>query len=138
MVILSVAFIANLIYQVYNVITHKGFEVLPAVAVFAWFGYIAVLYAKSVKSIIKRDLEVHSKPIEITVVVTDEAIKQINSTGSETALNYGDIKKVVKTKKYIYLISKTNMYYTFKRDSFSVGDEKEFIGFLKSKGIKAK
>ncbi len=133
MIILSLAFFANFVYQIYNAITHKGFEWSLAIIVFLWFGYIAILYAKSVKSVIKRDLEVHSKPIETTVIVTDESIKQSTSTGSEIVLNYSDIKKVAKTKKYIYLISKTNMYYTLKRDSFSVGDEKEIIDFLKNK-----
>lgn len=101
-----------------------------------WYGLLLFRYRTTVKTVILRELEVHGKPIEFTVYVTDEVIKQKESTGAEIQLNYIDIKKVIQTKKYIYLRSKTNLLYPFKKDSFSIGNEKEFITFLKNKGIK--
>ena len=88
--------------------------------------------------LIKRDIEMHGKPIEVSVAVSDECIKQTQSTGSEFTLKYIDVKKVVKTKKYIYLQSKAKLLYSFKIDSFSVGSVEEFLKFLSDKGIKVK
>lgn len=78
----------------------------------------------------------HGKAVDVTVLVTDEIIKQLNTTGSNLQLNYCHIKKVVQTPKYIYLWSKTNMLFSFKKDSFISGNEEDFLCFLEKKGIK--
>ncbi|MGN0518033.1 MAG: YcxB family protein [Acutalibacteraceae bacterium] len=103
-----------------------------------WYVLLLFRYNINVKTAIQRDLEIHGKPIEVTVSVTDEVIRYKQSTGSELQLNYIAIKKVIQTKKYIYLRSKTNLLYPFKKDSFSIGNEKEFITFLNNKGMKLK
>lgn len=103
-----------------------------------WYVLLLFRYNINVKTVILRDLEIHGKPIEVTASVTDEVIRYKQSTGSELQLNYIDIKKVIQTKQYIYLRSKTNLLYPFKKDSFSIGNEKEFITFLRNKGMKLK
>ena len=100
--------------------------------------FIAFMYRKNVVTMIKRDQEIHGKEIEVNLTVTEELIKQSQSTGSEFQLNYRDIKRAIKTKKYIYLWSKTNMLYSLKLDSFSVGTADDFLIFLRNKGIKVK
>ena len=84
----------------------------------------------------KRDIELHGKAIEVDMYVTDEAIDMKQSTGSVTTLKYTDIKKVVKTSKFYYVWSKSNMLYTFKKSGFSKGNAEEFLSFLRDKGIK--
>ena len=101
-----------------------------------WFAFVVLLYFKNIRITLQRDVEIHGKPVEVTVFVTDEIITQKHSTGSELYLNYYDIKKVVVTNKYIYLFSKANLVYTFKKDAFSIGDSIGFLKFLKTKGIK--
>lgn len=103
-----------------------------------WFTFVIALYFKNIKITLQRDFEIHGKLIEISVVVTDEIITQKQSTGSELYLNFSDIKKVVVTKKYVYLWSKANLIYSFKKDGFVVGNATDFLTFLKSKGIKAR
>ena len=93
------------------------------------FCYVLFAYKRYIKMLIKRDIEMHGKPIEVSVAVSDECIKQTQSTGSEFTLKYIDVKKVVKTKKYIYLQSKAKLLYSFKIDSFSVGSVEEFLKF---------
>lgn len=101
-----------------------------------WFAFIILSYFKNIRITLQRDIEIHGEPIEISVIVNDRVITQRQSTGSELYLNYSDIKKVVVTKKYIYLWSKANLIYSFKKDGFIVGDASGFLTFLKSKGIK--
>ncbi len=103
-----------------------------------YLAYIILMYFIRVKIIAKRDKESYGGPLEIISVVTHEKIDCMNSAGTKYNLNYVDIKKVVKTKNYIHLVSKTNLVYSFKRDGFSVGNETYFLNFLKSKGIKVK
>lgn len=103
-----------------------------------FYPLIVFVYIRNVNTEIKRDLEIHGKAIEVTLAVTEDIIKQSSSTGAELQLNYNDIKRVVQTKKYIYLLSKTNTIYSFKKDSFSVGSTNEFLLFLKNKGIKVR
>lgn len=94
---------------------------------------------RNVKTVLKRDLEMHQgKLIELISSVTDADIQYVNSTGTECHLQYPDVKKVVQTKEYIYLWSKANMLYSIKKDSFSVGTSEGFLDFLRSKNIKVK
>lgn len=60
-----------------------------------WYVLLLFRYNINVKTVIRRDLEIHGKPIGVTVSVTDEVIRYKQSTGSELQLNYIDIKKVV-------------------------------------------
>lgn len=114
---------------------------------FSWYSFIVpplywlfvfFTYKRNTKTALMRDLEIHGKPVEIVVTVTDEIIKQSQSTGSEFQLNYIDIKKAVKTKKYIYLWSKTNLLYSFKIESFTVGSASTFLAYLQSKSVRVK
>jgi hypothetical protein len=103
-----------------------------------WLALNVFLYRRNVNTVIKRDLELHGKPIEDIATVTEDIIKVTQSTGAEYRLNYCDIKKAVQTKEYVYLWSKTNVIFSFKKDSFTCGDPKNFVLFLNNKGIKVK
>ncbi len=100
--------------------------------------WTVLFYRRNSSAVLKRDLEIHGKPIEVVVEVTEEGIRQTQSTGSEFKLKYCDIKRAVQTKRYIYLRSKTNMIYSFGKDSFTVGTAEDFLQFLKSQGLKVK
>ena len=137
-IVFDVLFALYLIIGVFNSITTRIIDWYFITIPFIWCILIVFLYSKNVNTILKRDLELHGKVIEVNVTVTKDLIIQSQSTGSEFQLNYCDIKKVVRTKKYIYLCSKTNMLYSFKRDSFSIGVADDFLLFLKNKGINVK
>ncbi len=121
-------------FFVYGNIASLIYLIIPAF----WFAFVIMMYFKNIRITMQRDMEMHGKPIEISVMVTDEIITQKQSTGSELKLNFSDIKKAVVTKNYIYLWSKTNLIYSFKKDGFIVGNAADFLTFLKSKGIKVK
>lgn len=133
---LHLVFLLYLIIGIYNSITTKSFDWYFILLPVFWCVLIAFLYNRSVKTIIKRDLKMNGKPIEVTVTVTEERLEQTHSAGAGYNLNYEDIKKVVQTEKYIYLWSKTSLFYSLKKDAFSSGNAEEFLMFLKSKGIK--
>ena len=135
---LDIIFALYILYGIYNSVILNIVLWVYILIPIIWCAFVFIVYRKNVNILIKRDLEVHGKAIEVTVTVLDDVIKHSQSTGSELQLNYCDIKKVVQTKKYIYLWSKTNMLYSFKLYSFSLGAADEFLLFLKNKGIKVK
>ena len=138
MVAFDIYLLLCIILGVIGIITDENFNVSLFILPIAWVILKVYLYFKNVNVKLKRDLEVHGKPIEITMIVTEDNITMIQSTGSEIRLNYEDIKKAFQTKKYIYLQSKTNLLYSFKKDGFCIGNYVEFLKFLSTKGIKAK
>lgn len=101
-----------------------------------WAALVIFLYNRNVNLTIKRDVELHGKEIDVIVTVTEEAIRFSQSNGAEYQLNYADIKKVICTKKYIYLLSGAKILHSFKRDGFSSGSAEEFLNFLMRKGVK--
>lgn len=134
-IVLDVFFSLYLVAGIYRLVADKVVEFGFFIAPLLWVALMLYIYNKNVRVTLKRDLEIHGKPIEIAVTVTDEIIRQTQSTGSEFQLNYIDIKRVVITKKYIYLWSKANLLYSLKKDAFLVGSSEEFLAFLKSKGV---
>ncbi len=137
-IVFYVIFALHILANIYNAIAidiYYGYYIFFPVI---WVALVVFLYNKRVNTTIKRDLELHGKAIEFTLRVTEDMIKLSQSTGSEFQINYRDIKKVVQTRKYIYLWSKTNMLYPFKKDAFTVGNADEFLLFLKNKGMKLK
>ena len=103
-----------------------------------WFFVVFVLYFRMNKITLKRNQEIYGNNGEVVSEVTKDSIKQIHSNGSQYQIYYDTIKKVHITKKYILLHSKANILYTFKKDGFSVGNEEEFLMFLRNKGIRIK
>lgn len=138
MIVLSIIFLLYLLIGIYNLMIACAVDWFYIFFPVAWYAYIAFSYRRIARTVINRDLEMHGKAIEVTVTVSEDVIKQTQSTGSEFQLNYGGIKRAVQTKKYVYLWSKTNMLYSLKKESFSLGSTDDFIFFLKNKGIKVK
>ncbi len=99
---------------------------------------IMVLASVRRRMTMKREVEMYGAPVETTLWVTDDEITAKQSNGTEYRLRYTDIKKVIQTARYVFLKSKTQVVYSFKKDGFTVGNADEFIEFLKSKGIRVK
>ena len=136
MIVINILMLLYLFAGIYNSVAESFADWYFILVPIIWFPVVVFAYRKNVKTAINRDLELHGQPIEVTVIVTEDVIKQSQSTGSEFQLNYRDIKKAVQTKKYIYLLSKTSTIYSFKKSAFSIGCLNDFLTFLKSKGIK--
>ena len=101
-----------------------------------YFLYKFFCYWRQVRIIIKRDQEVHGKEISVNTIVTNAYIQNTASTGTVNKLEYENIRNAVQTKNLIFLRSKANLIYIFRKDTFSKGTGEEFIIFLKSKGVK--
>ena len=101
-----------------------------------WYALIVFLCNRNTKLTVQRDMEMFGKTIDVTVTVTNDNIKVSNTVGSEAHLNYNDVKKAIIAKNYIFLLSKTNTAYTFRKNSFTVGNTEQFLNFLAYKGIK--
>lgn len=137
-IVFDVYFFLCIVLGIVDVIVDKNINVYLFILPIVWIFLQIFIYVKNVNITLKRDLEVHGKPIEVDITVNDESITMAQSTGSEIHLNYVDIKKAFQTKKYLYLQTKANLLCSFKKDSFSIGNEEEFLIFLKNKGIRIK
>lgn len=130
--LIAFLFVIGVFYTLMN-----DFSLLWAVIVpIAWFAFVIFLCNRNIALTVKRDIEMYGKTIDATVIVTNDNIKVSNTSGVDARLNYCDVKKSVITKNYIFLLSKTNTVYTFRKNSFTVGNQEQFISFLNYKGIK--
>lgn len=97
-----------------------------------------LMYKVSVKTTLKRDLEVCGKELEAKFKVTSDSIIGESMTGSVTETGFDKIKSAVQTKNLIILRSKANLLFVFRKDGFSIGTKEDFVAFLKNKGIKVR
>ena len=137
-IVFDIYFFLYIVIGIIDIIVDKNIDVYSFILPIVWIFLQVFIYVKNVNVTLKRDLEIHGKPIEVTVIVTDEKITTVQSTGSEIYLNYTDVKKAFQTKKYIYLQTKSNLLCSFKKDGFSFGNKEDFLEFLRNKGIKIK
>ncbi|MBO5232046.1 MAG: YcxB family protein [Clostridia bacterium] len=137
-IVFDIYFFLYIVIGIIDIIVDKNIDVYSFILPIVWIFLQVFIYVKNVNVTLKRDLEIHGKPIEVAVIVTDEKITTVQSTGSEIHLNYADVKKAFQTKKYIYLQTKTNLLCSFKKDGFSFGNKEDFLEFLRNKGIKIK
>ncbi len=137
-IVFDIFFFLYIVLGIIDIIVDKNINVYLFILPIVWIFLQVFIYIKNVNVTLKRDLEMHGKPVEVTVIVTDENITTVQSTGSKIHLNYADVKKAFQTKKYIYLQTKTNLLCSVKKEGFSIGNEVEFLMFLRNKGIKIK
>lgn len=97
---------------------------------------IPISYRKNVKATVERDRErCNGKEPYNELFVFDDRI-ELDILGNNQTLYFIDAKQVRLTKNYIFVYSKANYIYSFKKDSFTLGSAEEFIDFLRSNGIK--
>jgi len=136
-IVLDVLAVLCLLWGVYDLVVNSMINVL-GIFPFFWAVMSVLLYRKNCKLALQRDFEMHGRAIEMTTTVTNKGIELLQSTGALYRISYSDIKKVVQTKRYIILWSKTNTLYPLKKDGFSVGNGEGFLLFVRNKGIKVK
>jgi hypothetical protein len=97
-----------------------------------------LMYIVSVKTTLKRDIEMFGKELEAKFKVTSDSIICESMTGSVTETGFDKIKSAAQTKNLIVLRSKANLLFVFRKDGFSIGTKEDFVAFLKSKGIRVR
>lgn len=95
-------------------------------------------YKVSVKTTLKRDLEMCGKEFEAQFKVTSDSIIGEGMNGGVTETGFDKIKSAAQTKNLIVLRSKANLLFVFCKDGFSIGTKEDFVQFLKNKGIKVR
>ena len=127
-----------LCFGVYKILFLHIIDILLLFVPIWWVILVLLLYFKTNKNTLNRNRELYGENAEVVSEITKESIKQVHSNGTQYHIYYDTIKKGYQTKNYILLHSKANILYTFKKDGFSVGNEEEFLMFLRNKGIKIK
>lgn len=136
-IVFDVLAVLYLVWNIYDLVVNSMINVFIIFPIF-WVVMSTLLYRKNTTLALKRDFEMHGRAIEMVTTVTNKGIEISQSTGALYRISCSDVKKVVQTKKYIYLWSKTNVLYPLKKDSFSVGNGEDFLLFMRNKGIKVK
>ena len=92
----------------------------------------------TVKTTLKRDIELFGKPLSgVTKVTCDSIITEAEFAGNtETGLD--KIKCAHQTKNLILVRTKARLIFIFRKDGFSIGTKEDFVAFLKNKGIKVR
>ncbi len=95
-------------------------------------------YYKNTKTLIAREREMNGGELfEIITSVTDDSIIQ-STEKSESKTELSCIKAVILTKNLIIFMTKTKLGFILKRDSFTVGTDKELLKFVEGKSLKIK
>jgi hypothetical protein len=97
-----------------------------------------ILYLRYKKRLYNNDIDLnHGQPFEIVCSVSENEIGILNeSTGNKNSMELSRIVRVIKTKNYYMLGSKSKMFFVFKKDGFTKGTAEEFEIFLRKKGLK--
>ena len=101
-------------------------------------GLRAIRVKNAIKVSLERDKETnHGNFVELTNTVTENSIfikTSINEGITEYAMS--SVKKLCRSKNYIYLVTEAKLVIVFDINAFSVGTPEEFVEFIRSKGIK--
>ncbi len=130
-------------------IIYLCFIVALVVAVCVAFGFLRMYYISYVVlylgvillygligfKLFKKRLKEHKG---VSVLTVTDTIIRSGGDSHYVEIMCTDIKKVYLTSNFIIIHSKSNTLFIFRRDSFTVGDEKSFVSFLNKKGFKVK
>lgn len=77
------------------------------------------------------------KPAKTFTIVTEDVIDTYrDSYEAKTSIGIPNIKQVVETRNYYFLITSARLSVVFKKDGFTKGTREEFEVFLQEKGMK--
>ena len=95
-------------------------------------------YFKALKLSVMRDREINNgNPIDMHYIVSDEKVEVCcESIETKNSVYLSQLKKVVKTKNFIILITEAKLSLVLKKDSFTKGTPDELLSFLRKKGFK--
>ena len=97
---------------------------------------VAALYILQVRIAYKRELELSPTPIQYTVYTMQDHLSLCSTLGSKMDFEYTVIKKALKSKNYVFLITKAKHAIVVEKSGFTKGTYEEFCAFLRSKNIK--
>lgn len=127
--------ILSIIFPYLNILDKCEAEFNIAIALFVLYVQMFA-YFRNKSLAYNRDMEINKgNPIERKIVITENESTILISTNNNISVEFKNIKKVMKTKNYYILISKSNITFTLKKDGFTKGTAEQFEKFLKQKRI---
>lgn len=135
--VFDIILIINLLISIISIIIPNLFEInfyraITNIVVVLLFLLIQIGCFFENKNIrYKQDLEANNgKPIEVEFLITKERI-----SSDDINISFTNIKKIVRTKKFYFLITKQQNCIILKKDGFTKGTEHEFEKFLTVKKL---
>ena len=135
-VLLGIAFVFALVLLILGIGVQVAVFTLGFVPF--WVGLRVVSYVSTVNAAVKRNQELFGETVNAELYVTEEGIEDMAPTGALTKMDYSVFKQAYRTKNLLLLRTKTKLVMIFRRDSFTVGTEADFVQFLQGKGIQIK
>lgn len=137
-VVLHSFYLLILIWAVYKVIFLRIIDVLLFFIPTWWLILVVALYFKMNKIALQRSMELYGRNAAVISEVTEDCVKQVYDNGSLLQMHFDTIKRGYLRGNYIFLVSKAGICHTFGRKGFLIGNEEDFLHFLRGKGIKIK
>ena len=135
--VFDIIIIINLLISIISIITPNLFEInfyraITNIVVVLLFLLIQIGGFFENKNLrYKQDLEANNgKPIEVEFLITKEKI-----SSDDINISFTNIKKIVRTKKFYFLITKQRNCIVLKMDGFTKGTAREFEKFLRGKRL---
>ena len=137
----SVMAVFWVLYIVLSAIS-KGFSMVEILVIAFFpicFVYMFFIYRRTVKIHNAREAEMlGGKQLEVVFTANDEGIRASASNGTDVTLFYSQVKMVARTKNLIIVVTKSNFMYILRKDSFTVGNEEDFLHFMLENQVKVK
>lgn len=113
-------------------------KILMAVLIVFYWVITLFRFSRDKKIRYMQELEINNgEPAKKRFSVTENSIETLNITsGGERIIPLAEVKRVVKTKHFYFIVTKSLMLYPFSKDHFTKGTAEEFLAFFRNRGYK--
>lgn len=140
-IIFSISFIISIISMIFPKLViidvNTAMANIATLLILLFFQiYLLYLFFRNKNLAYNRDLERNNdNPIQVELLITEETVTVCTNCEKNINIEFSNIEKVVRTKNYYILVSKSKLHIPLKKDGFTKGTAKQFEQFLKQKKL---
>lgn len=137
-IIFSISFIISIISMIFPklVIIDVNTAMANIATLLILLFFQIYLFFRNKNLAYNRDLERNNdNPIQVELLITEETVTVCTNCEKNINIEFSNIEKVVRTKNYYILVSKSKFHIPLKKDGFTKGTAKQFEQFLKQKKL---
>lgn len=137
-IIFSISFIISIISMIFPklVIIDVNTAMANIATLLILLFFQIYLFFRNKNLAYNRDLERNNdNPIKVELLITEETVTVCTNCEKNINIEFSNIEKVVRTKNYYILVSKSKFHIPLKKDGFTKGTAKQFEQFLKQKKL---
>lgn len=137
-IIFSISFIISIISMIFPklVIIDVNTAMANITTLLILLFFQIYLFFRNKNLAYNRDLERNNdNPIQVELLITEETVTVCTNCEKNINIEFSNIEKVVRTKNYYILVSKSKLHIPLKKDGFTKGTAKQFEQLLKQKKL---